>query len=320
MKDLRHPHVNLARVGDAEGLGAEDAFAEERDEGVVDGVAELERQLRRDDVGDDHDAVQQQLPVVARGVATTHHVDVGGGADGEEEQEEDEEEGLAVVGGDTGGGEEHRADHVALRGVEAGADDVGETAMVHRSRDAGERSGERGRRLVEDQLGAAVDHVALVGVGLRGDVQQRVLGLLRADLREAQLRLGNRLAGQHGLVDDAAALQQQTVAGSRHRGSDDEGRKRLLGGRGELLARLAAAETDDVAGNEVAALHVLPGALRVRGERDTCVTIDEDGRGLRAHGAETLHVLDTLLHLHRLHQHQHRQREQREKQVIVKTP
>lgn len=222
---LRRSYVDLARVGDAEGLGAEDALAEERDERVVDGVAELERQLGRDDVGDDHDAVQQQLPVVARGVAAADDVDVDGGADGEEEEEEDEEEGLAVVGGDAGGGEEHRADHVALRGVEAGADDVGETAMVHRSRDGRQRRGEGGRGLVENQLRAAVDHVALVAVVLRGDVQQTALGLLRPDLREADFRLGNRLAGQHGLVDDAAAFEQQTVAGSRYRGSAGERRE-----------------------------------------------------------------------------------------------
>ena len=219
---VRANYIDLARVGDAEGLRAEDSLAEERDEGVVDGVAEFERQLGRDDVGDDHDAVKEKLPVVARRIATTDHVDIHGGADGEEEEKEDEEEGLTIVGGDASGGEEHGADHVALRGVEAGANDVGETAMVHRSRDGGKRRGERGGRLVENQLGAAVDHVALVAIALRGDVEQRVLGLLRSDLREADLRLGNRLAGQNGFVDDAAAFEKKTVARSGHRGSAGE--------------------------------------------------------------------------------------------------
>lgn len=100
----------------------------------------------------------------------------------------------------------------------------------------------------------------------------------------------------------------------------ERGEKRPLGGGGELLARLAAAETHDVAGNQVAALHVLPRALGVRGRRDACVAVHEDGRGLRAHRAKALHVLDALLHLHRLHQHQHRQREQREEEVVVEAP
>ncbi len=56
---------HLASVDDAEGLGAEDALAGEGQQGRIHGDGQLHGQLRRDDAGDDHRAVQEQLEPVA---------------------------------------------------------------------------------------------------------------------------------------------------------------------------------------------------------------------------------------------------------------
>ncbi len=58
----------LAGEGNAEGLGAEDGLACERQQRCVDSDRQLHGQLWGDDAGDDHGAVQEQLEAVTVGI------------------------------------------------------------------------------------------------------------------------------------------------------------------------------------------------------------------------------------------------------------
>jgi hypothetical protein len=76
-------------------------------------------------------------------VLRTFDPDVGRGRDGEDEQEEDEGERLQVVGGDALHAEQDGAQQLALRRVEARAEDVGDAAVVGRA-ETRRRFGRRG--------------------------------------------------------------------------------------------------------------------------------------------------------------------------------
>ena len=139
--------------------------------------------------------------------------------------------------------------------------------MVHGTTDVAERTRGGGVGLGQDDGGAAVNHVPLVHVVLGGDLKAVRERLLRRGERQAQLGLGNALSREDSLVHHAGALQQQHVARSHGRGAGRHSlTTHLLGvGVDGLSGRTVRAHTDDVSGDELAALHVLPRLLENEG-------------------------------------------------------
>lgn len=81
-----------------------------------------------------------------------------------------------------------------------------------------------------------------------------------------------------------------------------------------------AAQTDEIAGDELAAGNPLPDLLEGRGSEESDVAVDEDGEGFGAHVAEAFHAEDLLLDLERFHDNQHAEREERVAHIVVDAP
>mmetsp|Transcript_37458 Transcript_37458/g.83359 ORF Transcript_37458/g.83359 Transcript_37458/m.83359 type:complete len:329 (-) Transcript_37458:882-1868(-) len=194
---VKAAHLNLAGIRDPERLCAEDPLPRQSHQRGVDRHGQLHGQLGGDDAGDDHDAVEHKLEPVPVGVrqAVTHHVP--GGRHREDHEEEDEDARLQAVGRHALAAEHDGAHEPALSGLEAGAEHNRQATAVVRP-DA--------RRLVPcvlQDLGPPEQHVVLVLLGVQ-------LGL-GVQVRDGDLPLGSGLSGQHRLLHDAAAGQQQAV-------------------------------------------------------------------------------------------------------------
>eukprot|EP00968_Pinguiococcus_pyrenoidosus_P006804 scaffold447_cov307-Pinguiococcus_pyrenoidosus.AAC.84 len=282
-------HVDSARQRDAERLCAVDVGLHELLERVGDGQAELYRQLWRDHRRHDHDAVEHELVLVPALVLPARLQDEGGGAQGHSHEEADEHDRLGRGVADPLRSKHQRQREVALGRAEA--------ALQHQRRAASVRRGWNGRGAL---LGHRLERLRNVGsrirlqnvrpaqehVSLQRALRwlRKVQDLLRLQVRQRLLQLRHALARQHGLVDDAASIQQQ------HVGRD--------GDFALLPLRDARAHRDDPA----------------RGAVDV-----HDG-GRLPHLPQGGQRLDAVQRHGGLEDHQHDQREERVDPVVIQRP
>ncbi|GIX64989.1 uncharacterized protein BcabD6B2_44240 [Babesia caballi] len=196
-------HAQLSGVGHAEGLGAVHALLVELHDGDGHGHGEDDRELGRDDGGDDVQHGEHELLEVRGGEPLEDEE-----ARGEGEGEEDAEEAPALGGrgGDAVARADDGVDQPALVGLEAGAEDHADAALL-RALDAGEpgavRAAEHDGGPGED---GALPHLAL---GARDDAALRADGAAV----DGGLELRDRLAGEDRLVDDDLAGEDEAVDG-----------------------------------------------------------------------------------------------------------
>lgn len=78
---IKATDVNLASERNPEGFGTEELLLHQLNNAVVDSHAQLHRQLRRNNVGDNQDATKHDLVTRAIGIRQRHSQNVVGGSD-----------------------------------------------------------------------------------------------------------------------------------------------------------------------------------------------------------------------------------------------
>ena len=209
----------------AERLRAENPLLREIDQRVVHRVGEFQWKFWRNHVGDDHDTMQNQLPVVSFGVQRAGSVHVQRRQNRENQQNEDEDERFAVICGRSRGRIHHVSQHVALGRVKTRSNHIGDASLIHRLAHILQRRFGVVRFLQND-LRSSVHHVTPMKIVFLRDGETLMSRFRGYHGGNADFGLGNRLSGEHGFVDHAGSVEKQAIAGRDDGGAAMNAKKR----------------------------------------------------------------------------------------------
>ncbi|CAI6099130.1 unnamed protein product [Clonostachys chloroleuca] len=278
--------VDASSEGDTERLSAEDSILGEGCQASVDCEVQLHGQLRRNDTGDDQNAVEEQLGSLAV-LADTLVPDVPRSSDGEYQEEQNEEQGFEISGSNTLRGIDHGSHKAALGCFKTGLDHNSHCTIVGRSRNTG---GTLGLFLLSvgmgdlENLGASPEERVLVqSFGIER-------GIFGAELNRL-LEQRRTLSREHSFVHNGSAFNQKHIAS-------------------DTAVLLGTADRNQVARQEFVALDLDPLA---QAEHPQVIRLD-------AHPSELNQSALALPHDCTFEHDQHEESEERVVPILIKHP